>query len=248
MIDQLRAVLSFLTIIPSKKGYDIDYIALNIHLFPFVGLIIGFIVGVISLLLSYILDPLIVAFIAIALIFLITGGHHTDALADFADGLMARGKDARKVMKDPSVGSIGASALILYFIGSILALYSSTQLQLFITIIVSEVLAKYSMVLLAYLGRPAWEGLGAIFLNVSKGRLALASIITIITIYLIGSYQAFYALSISIITVFIILYISNRRFNGVSGDVFGACNEITRLSCFILLSNFRLDMLLLSIV
>jgi adenosylcobinamide-GDP ribazoletransferase len=38
----------------------------------------------------------------------------------------------------------------------------------------------------------------------------------------------------------IIHYISNRSFGGISGDVIGSSNEITRLSCLIVLSSLMI--------
>ena len=52
----------------------------------------------------------------VASIALMTGIHHTDGLADFADGLMTKGskEKKRKAMKDLSVGSAGIFSIVIF--------------------------------------------------------------------------------------------------------------------------------------
>ena len=99
--DNIFFVLSFLTIIPvtKRKGYDIRYIAKNMYLFPIVGFIIGFSVGSFAFILyDHLQDLMLGMMVTIALI-AFTGLHHTDALADLADGLMVRGSKDIKNMR-----------------------------------------------------------------------------------------------------------------------------------------------------
>ena len=245
MVNQLRSLLSFLTILPVGKDYDIYYIAKNMHLFPIVGGIIGLMIGAFAFGLSIIpLQPLFVGLIATAALFILTGAHHTDALSDFADGLMAKGgKDSkRKAMSDPRTGSAGTAALVLYFAGSVIAISSLAGVggfKLFMAIIASEVIAKYVMVLQANRGFAAWEGLGSPFTEFMKNtsRMVTASVITVPIAYFAGGLPALAALAAAIVIAFVLIRISNKSFGGVSGDVFGASNEITRLSSLIILAS-----------
>jgi adenosylcobinamide-GDP ribazoletransferase len=233
----IKAIISFLTIIPSKH-YDLAYIAKNIYLFPIAGLLIGFVAVIAFLPFHSIIEALLI----IVAIMIVTGGHHTDALADFADGLMVKNsKDVkRRVMHDPTTGSIGVAAIAIYFIGATISLSVLDNLALFITVVVSEVLAKYSMVLLSYLGKPAWEGMGQLFTDLKGSRFIISSIITVALVYLLAGIVGIYALILSAILAIIILAVANRSFGGISGDVFGATNEIVRLANFMLLANFTL--------
>ena len=63
----------------------------------------------------FILEPLVVSLIVVASLAVITGIHHTDGLADFADGLMTKGtkEKKRKAMKDLSVGSAGIFSIVI---------------------------------------------------------------------------------------------------------------------------------------
>ena len=61
------------------------------YLFPLIGLIIGLAIGILSFFLFSIFEGFLLGFIITAVIIGITGLHHSDALADLADGLMVKG-------------------------------------------------------------------------------------------------------------------------------------------------------------
>jgi len=244
MVNQIRSLLSFLTILPVGKDYDINYIARHMFLFPAAGAIIGLLVGSFAFGLSLIMQGLFVGLITTAALFILTGAHHTDALSDFADGLMAKGsKDSkRKAMRDPSAGSAGVAALVLYLAGAVIAVSSLAGkggYSLFAAILISEVIAKYVMVVQAHRGIAAWEGIGSPFTEQMKNKtkFLVASAITIPIAYFGGGLGGLYALGAAVLIAFVLLRVANRSFGGVSGDVFGASNEITRLSSLIILAS-----------
>jgi len=240
-------ILSFLTIIPMPKAYsfNLNTIARNMHFFPVCGGIIGIIVGFIAFFSSMFLPPYITSFIVLVTFVIITGVHHIDALADFADGLMVKGdrESKRKAMSDPIVGSAGATALIINFIGLFIALLSfDSSLKLLCAIIASEIIAKYVMVMQASVGDSAWSGFSSEFTIEMKKRnkITISTIFTIVLVLIIEGVLGLLSLGIVIIIGFIIYIISYRNFGGVSGDVFGASNEIARLSSLLILSTLTI--------
>jgi adenosylcobinamide-GDP ribazoletransferase len=240
----IQSVLAFLTILPvGKQNQDIYYIAKNMYLFPAAGLVIGSIVGAMALGISDFLHPLLTGFLITGALVILTGVHHTDALADFADGLMAKGgKEVKhKAMIDPAVGSAGVATLVMYFAGMIIVfnIGFGSGLAIFTSIITAEVIAKYVMVLLANTGISAWEGLSSPFIAAMKDRykMIVATGIMVAIVWFASSYAGFIALIISLMLAQLLKYISSKSFGGVSGDVLGASNEITRLSSFIVLSS-----------
>ena len=66
------------------------------YLFPIVGIVIGLVIGSLGYGLSLYLEPLVVSLVVVASLAVITGIHHTDGLADFADGLMTKGTKEKK--------------------------------------------------------------------------------------------------------------------------------------------------------
>lgn len=241
------SVLSFLTIIPMPKAYNLDLntIARNMHFFPLCGGIIGIIVGLVALLSSTFLPQYITSFLVLVTLIIITGVHHIDGLADFADGLMIKGdrESKRKAMSDPIVGSAGATALIINFIGLFTALsYYDSSIKLFYAIIVSEIIAKYVMVVQASIGDSAWSGFSSSFtIEIKKGnKIVISAVISILLVFVIEGMMGLLTLGIVIIIGLIIYIISYKSFGGVSGDVFGASNEISRLSSLLILSTLTI--------
>lgn len=243
LVKQISSLLSFLTILPAGT-YDIYYVSRHMFLFPIAGAIIGLMIGSFAYGLSFIMQPLFVGLIATGALFILTGAHHTDALSDFADGLMAKGgKDSkREAMGDPRAGTAGTAALVLYFAGSVIAISTLAGIgnfQLLMAIVVSEVIGKYVMVMQAHKGIAAWEGIGSPFTESmkSKTKMIAASAITVPIAYFAIGATGLYALAAASLIAFVLVRISNRSFGGVSGDVFGATNEITRLSSLIIFAS-----------
>ena len=238
MLKQIGSVFSFLTIIPTSNS-DLNSIAKNMFLFPIVGIVIGLVIGSLGYGLSLYLEPLVVSLIVVASLAVITGIHHTDGLADFADGLMTKGtkEKKRKAMKDLSVGSAGIFSIVLYAIGMIIALSFSSGMELFKIILLSEIMAKFSMVLMAGLGNSASIGSNSPFMDSMKDkkRLLIAGIITIIPLIVIGEMNGLIVFASGIILTMFLVGLSTKSFGGITGDVMGASNELTRLSSLLIL-------------
>ena len=237
MLKQIGSVFSFLTIIPTSNS-DLNSIAKNMFLFPIVGIVIGLVIGSLGYGLSLYLEPLVVSLVVVASLAVITGIHHTDGLADFADGLMTKGtkEKKRKAMKDLSVGSAGIFSIVLYAIGMIIALSFSSGMDLFKIILLSEIMAKFSMVLMAGLGNSASIGSNSPFIDSMKDkkRLLIAGIITIIPLIVIGEMNGLIVFASGIVVTMFLVGLSTKNFGGITGDVMGASNEITRLSSLLI--------------
>jgi len=237
MLKEISSVFSFLTIIPSNNT-DLETVARYMHVFPIIGIGIGLLIASIGFGLSFFLEPLIVALLVVASIAIITGIHHTDGLADFADGLMTRGtkEKKRQAMKDLSTGSAGIVSIVLYVIGAIIALSLTSGYELFQAILLSEILAKFSMVLMASIGNSAAVGSNSPFMQIMKDkrRIAIASVITIIPLVVIGGTVGLILFGASIGVTLFLIGLSTRSFGGITGDVLGATNELTRLSSLLI--------------
>ena len=237
MLKEIGSVFSFLTIIPSNSS-SLETVAKYMYIFPLVGIAIGLVIGGIGFGLSLFLDPLIVSLLVVASFAIITGIHHTDGLADFADGLMAKGTKDKKLqaMKDISTGSAGIVSVVFYLVGTIIALSQISGFELFYAILLGEIIAKFSMVLQASLGRSATVGSNTPFVQIMKDkkRLLVATVITIVPLVVLGGSTGLVMFGASIAITLFILATSTRSFGGITGDVLGATNDLTRLSSFLI--------------
>jgi adenosylcobinamide-GDP ribazoletransferase len=211
------------------------------YLFPLAGAAIGVIVGGMAYGTSLFLPPMLVGLLVAGALVIITGVHHTDALADFADGLMAKGgkEVKRKAMMDPAVGSAGVAALVMYFAGMIIVFNTGFPgLKVLTSIIAAEVIAKFVMVLLAYRGTSAWEGFSSPFTAAMKDgkKMLAAAAIMLPIVWFVSGYAGMAALAVSVALGALLRHVSKRSFGGISGDVLGASNEVSRLASLIVLS------------
>ena len=233
MFKEIVSVFSFLTILPSSNS-TLENIAKYMYIFPIVGIVIGLLIGSFGFGLSLFLDPLLVSLLVVTSIAIVTGIHHADGLADFADGLMVKGSRDKKIkaMKDLSTGSAGIVGIVLYLVGLIITISLTNGFVLFKAILISEILAKFSMVLMASFGPSASLGSNSPFVSVMKDKkkLAAAFIIMLIPVMVIGEFTGFIMLSVTIILTIFLLALSIRSFGGITGDVLGATNELTRLA------------------
>ena len=237
MLKQISSVFSFLTIIPTSNA-NLETVAKYMYLFPIAGIAIGLLVGSLGFGLSLFLDPLITSLLVVASLAVITGIHHNDGLADFADGLMTRGSKEKKLkaMKDLSTGSAGIVSIVLYIAGAIIAISLTSGYELFKIILLSEILAKFSMVLMASLGNSAAVGSNSPFMQImnDKKRLAAAFAITILPFLFIGEESGLIVFAVGIVITMFMVGLATRSFGGITGDVLGATNEITRLASLLI--------------
>lgn len=112
----LVAAVAFLTRVPVGRAVAVDAKAVGAGapFYPLVGAGLGALAGLAEHGLSPLLPPLVVAALLIALLAMLTGALHLDALADTADALGGRSREDRlRIMRDHYVGAFGATAIAL---------------------------------------------------------------------------------------------------------------------------------------
>jgi adenosylcobinamide-GDP ribazoletransferase len=243
MLKEIKNVFSFLTTIPVSMDEDILIdTAKYMFLFPLIGAFIGLLAGLFGWVTSQILPSLIVGGLVLGFLLLITGLHHTDGLLDFGDGVMAHGSPERKIeiMHDQLTGAGGLSLGIMTFLVTAFAIAELDTDIIVQGLVVAEVSAKLSMVVGAWAGKAVHEGMNSSFLEVMHGKTGTARLLVAIIIsfgialpllWLTGTVTVLAAVLASLIMV----GIAHRHFKGVTGDVLGATNELTRMVSLITL-------------
>jgi len=237
MISRIRNLLAFLTVIP--VGMDANYLrdsADLMYLFPLVGGFIGLLAGLLALVLERLFPASLVGALSLGFILLVTGLHHTDGLLDLGDGLMRTGSPEKKIeaMHDVRKGT-GALVLgIMTILITVAAIGLVRPQRLFLSLVVSETLAKFSMTLEASVGRSAHAGMNSLFIDAMHGRwrglrLGLAFAVSAGVSFLLPNLSGLVSLAAVVLTSFVMVSISNRHFKGLTGDVFGATNDLARM-------------------
>jgi len=243
VIKELKNLLSFLTIFPVAMDNDmLTDCAKGMWTFPLFGALIGLIAGAFGWVAYNFLPGIVVGGLVLAALLLITGLHHTDGLLDFGDGVMAHGNAEHKieVMHDQLTGAGGLSMGIMTMLISALAI-GQLKIGLIVGgIIAVEASAKLSMVVMAWAGKSVHQGMNSPFLESmhdTKGDVRLLASLAIsfaIALPLLRWAGAFVVLA-AVFTSLLMTAVAHRHFNGVTGDVFGATNEITRMVCVVVL-------------
>jgi len=246
MLKEIKNLLSFLTAIPISMDKDllIDS-AKCMFLFPLIGAFIGLLAGAFAWATSLVLPSLVVGALTLGALLLLTGLHHTDGLLDFGDGVMAPGSAERtnENMHDQVSGAGGLSLGIMTFLVTAFAIAELTQLNSNIiiqSIVVVEVAAKLSMVVATWAGKAVHTGMNSPFMEAMHGKygnarlivaLAISFAITVPLLWLAGVVT----LLAAVISSLVMVGIAHRHFKGVTGDVLGATNELTRMVSLIVL-------------
>lgn len=243
MLKEIKNLTAFLTIIPVGMDSDCLTDAANyMYLFPVVGAFIGLLTGLFAWLLLHVISALIVGILTLGFILLITGLHHTDGLLDFGDGVMYQGSPEKKVqvMHDQQTGTGGLALGLVTMLTTAFCIAGLNVTILIQSLITSEISAKLAMVIGAWAGKSAHKGMNTYFINAMRGRYRNLRLVTALIISFgiaipLLSIVGFITVIAGLVTALIMLWVSNRHFGGITGDVMGAANELTRMASLIMI-------------
>ncbi|WP_423747238.1 adenosylcobinamide-GDP ribazoletransferase (plasmid) [Haladaptatus sp. SPP-AMP-3] len=232
VLTAVRGALGFLSRLP--VGHDEaawDAFRRSSVAFPLAGYVIGVFLAV-PLLLP--LSTPVDAALFLATVYGVTGINHVDGLADLGDAAAVHGAEKRRaVMKDTDVGVGALLAVALLVAGLALAAVGVVALPLeaIVAIVVTaEVSAKLGMAGLAAFGSPAHEGLGSQLMDQTPRGFVVAAIVSVPTLALSWSpLVGIVMISASLLTTAVVGRWVRSWLGGISGDVFGATNELSRL-------------------
>lgn len=242
IINDLRTVITFFTVIPIGGTHDISsalrraWLAIII-IPPITGLLpglLGFYLG------RVVHGDLLIASISYAAVLMLTGLNHIDGFADVVDALMVRGstEDRIRVLKDPHRGSASIAMVVLLII---IAVSASSNLVsvLWQSLFTAEIVSKASCCLCGLVGKePSYKGLGWLLTRYSRenGYLVVAStLVGFVIIYLLLGVMGVIASLASLVLSVLLFVVIQRDLSGAVGDLYGFTLEVSRALTLVML-------------
>jgi adenosylcobinamide-GDP ribazoletransferase len=206
--------------------------------FPVVGLFIGLMTALMVLLLHAVMPPLLLAAWACAFMAFITRGFHLDGLADLADGIGGGYTPARRleIMKDSATGAFGALALVFAILLKVSAIYSIIMAKNWLVLAIVPALGRFAIVVCAYKSSCARTGglAKSSIEHMTRGTVVAAASFAIVFTLLLVPRLALAFMATAITGPLLVRALAHRFLGGVTGDIFGAANELTEVLLFTL--------------
>jgi adenosylcobinamide-GDP ribazoletransferase len=233
----LTAVV-FLTRVRFPIEAGADDVSRAARWFPLVGAVLGAVGAVIATVLAEAprLPPAMGALLMVSLWVWVTGAIHADGVADVADGFGGgrTTEDVLRIMRDPRLGSFGVLALIFIVGLKVAALTTLWERHvLFPFLIATPAMARWTPVALG-----VWlpyarsdEGIGQAAVRRSDwAGLAVATATTASVAVLAVGFGSLVLGSVTVLVTVAMGKAARRRIGGLTGDVFGACVELTEVA------------------
>lgn len=231
----------FLTIIPFPRCREAtpEEIGGSLVYFPIVGLIIGLVIAGNGWVFREFVSQVVVSILVVIAGTLMTGAIHLDGLSDTFDGFGGNTIEERlRIMRDSRSGSFGVIAIVCILLLKVLSLITVPQVRFLQVLILMPVAGRAAMVYAVNVfpyARPS--GLGTLF---KKNTNVYSSIIAAIVVLAVAAFFFQWAGVVAVVLVFGIVtgaaFFFKRRLGGLTGDVYGAINEIAEVSVLVLVT------------
>ncbi len=197
------------------------------------GLGIGGVLALLNWLLGLILPPAVVSALVIAALVVATGALHLDGLADTCDGVAGHKTTEQRwaVMRDSRTGAFGVVGIAVVLLIKYAALVSVPAGVMTATLVIVPAASRGAMVYALFAFRYARpEGLGTAFKRATRWpQFAIAAVITFGAAAALWPLLAYAGLAIAggiwLVATLLALYF-RRKFAGLTGDTYGAINEV----------------------
>ena len=226
--------ISYFTILPVfVKDMQIkeETYKYTIFFLPLIGAILASIVIALNLFLNEFFKPLYSSFIAAVIYLFLYGFLHTEAICDVVDAWFASysGKDVYKIMKESTIGAIGALyafCFVLLKVGIITYVLYEKQYALFLIVCI---FSRLNLIyLLEYYKFSKDSFLSLAFANGSVFTLKILSLIYLLFAFIVGS-NVLLLFILSLLSFYFILKVLDKKFGFVNGDCLGFTLEHTEL-------------------
>ena len=234
------AALRFLTTIPLPWGREArpEELGRSAGFFPVIGIIIGLILVGLNWLLGLFLPSPVVNVLLVVSLVVISGALHLDGFVDTCDGIAGHKtpEERWQVMNDSRVGAFGIIGACCLLLVKYVSLNSMPENLMMATLILMPTVSRWTMVyaIFAYpYAKPS--GLGKVFKQGTSWRwFVMATLIALaVAIGLAQLMGLAIMLGIWIMVMAMAAYLK-RKFSGLTGDTYGAVNEVAEVCVLIL--------------
>ncbi|MGH3938672.1 MAG: adenosylcobinamide-GDP ribazoletransferase [Pseudonocardiaceae bacterium] len=237
MIRGLALAVSWLTVVPMRAPEKVDRELARRALYwaPVVGAALGLLAaGGLATLHVMGTPPLLAGVAVVAMLAALTRGMHLDGLADTADGLGCYGGAARAlaVMRDGSAGPFAVVTLVLVLTAQAAALGALAETGRLLAVVLAVTAGRVAFGWCARKGVPPArvDGLGVLVAGSQPPAVPLIWTLALLIIALAAvpgrPWQGPLAVTLAALAVITLSAHTHRRFNGVTGDILGAANEL----------------------
>jgi adenosylcobinamide-GDP ribazoletransferase len=252
----LLVAIQFLTRIPIplRIPFEHQLLSRSTIYFPFVGSIIGGLLAALTFATGNLFPDYIAAMLILAFWIAITGALHLDGLLDSADGLLSSRarEDMLRIMKDSRIGAMGTVVAVVYIalkVALIYALLNQYSLQMMgMLLVMVPMFSRWTMILSMVTSPNARgnQGLASSYQATSWRQIVLATFVLLVILFFLFTFfmplsthwiyitLAFFATSI--VVCFLFSYYCYRKLGGMTGDTYGALNEIIEIVLLLMLT------------
>ena len=235
------AALQFLTILPVRRGFTSEQIGRAAAAwFPIVGIIIGLILVGLHYVLHLLLPAGLVNALLLVALVILSGSLHLDGLADTIDGMAGHRTPEQRleIMSDSRIGGIGAVGLFLFLILEYVALNSIPEKWLPYTLLVAPAVSRWAMVNAIFTypyAKPAGSG-KAFKEGVSWKVFLPATLVALLVAVVLFQVAGLVIIAGAWVTITLAALYFKRSLHGLTGDTYGAINEIATVTVFMVVS------------
>jgi adenosylcobinamide-GDP ribazoletransferase len=232
------SALQFLTIFPTPLRHKVTdkTSGQSLTYFPLVGLILGGILLGLNYILALVLPSSIVNALLIIALVILTGAHHLDGFIDTCDGVIAGSskKERLAIMSDSKVGTFGIVGAILLLL---LKYASLSSVPILPALLLMPTLSRWAMVSIIFTFPYAKRyGMGLAFKQGANWqRLTITTIITLVVAVALLKLWGLVLIAALWLIAFGIASYFRSRLGGLTGDNYGAINELAEVLVLLLL-------------
>ena len=196
--------------------------------FPVVGMVLGLMLVVLNMLLSPWLPNIIVNIILILSLIAFSGALHLDGFLDSCDGLFGgtSPEGRMQIMRDERIGAFALAGGVLLLLTKFSALAVLPDMSM--ALLLAPTLGRWGMSLAIVAFPYAREqGLGRdIKEHATWRQAAIATVITLVIMWIAGQLIGIISFVVAALVFWIGASFTMRRIPGLTGDIYGALNEI----------------------